>query len=85
MERDDLQKDRVETLKDDVRDAADELKERAKAGGERAKRAVEGDQMPLGERIASNVKEKAHDVKADIDKSKREVRNETERDREGGI
>ena len=85
MERDDRQKDRMETVKDDVRDTADELKERAKAGAERVKRTVEGDQMPLGERIASNVKEKAHDLKADVDKSKREVRNEAERDREGGI
>jgi hypothetical protein len=85
MERDDRQKDRVDTIKDDVRDTADEAKERLKAGGERVKRGVEGDQMPLGERIASNVKEKAHDMKADFDKSKREVRNEAERDREGGI
>jgi hypothetical protein len=85
MERDDRQKDRMESVKDDLRDTADELKERVKAGGERVKRAVEGDQMPLGERIASNVKEKAHDLKADVDKSKREVRDEAERDRGGGI
>lgn len=85
MERNDRQNDRVDTVKDDVRDTADEAKERLKAGGERVKRAVEGDQMPLGERIASNVKEKAHEMKADFDKSKREVRNDAERDREGGI
>ena len=85
MERDDQRNDRVDTVKDDVRDTADEMKERLKAGGEKAKRAVEGDQMPLGERIASNVKEKGHEMRADFDKTKRDVRSETERDREGGI
>ncbi|HYZ17347.1 MAG TPA: hypothetical protein VE591_13140 [Candidatus Acidoferrum sp.] len=81
-----MRNDRVDTVKDDVRDTGDELKERLKAGGERAKRAVEGDQMPLGERIASNVKEAGHKMRAEFDKTKRDIRdNDMERDREGGI
>jgi hypothetical protein len=51
-----------------------------KAGGERVKRAVEGDQMPLGERVASHAKEAAHDMKADFDKTKREVRDDATRE-----
>jgi hypothetical protein len=80
MERDDVRRDRVETVKDDARDTFDEAKERVKAGGERVKRAAEGDQMPLGERVASHVKEAAHNLKADTDKTKREVRDDATRE-----
>jgi hypothetical protein len=66
----------VDTIKGDTHDALDEAKERVKAGGEKAKRAVEGDSMPLGERVASHVKEMGHDLRADFDKSKRDVRDE---------
>jgi hypothetical protein len=72
----DAARDSVETIKADTRDTLDEAKERVKAGGEKAKRAVEGDSMPLGDRLASNVKEMGHDLKADLDKAKREVRHE---------
>jgi hypothetical protein len=47
-----------------------------KAGGEKVKRAVEGDSMPLGDRVASHVKEMGHDVKAEYDKAKRETRDD---------
>ncbi len=80
MDRDDTRDrtaDRVETVKKDTRDAIDEMGERVKAGAERVKRSVEGDDMPLGERIGSHVNEMKHNVKADFDKSKREVRDET--------
>ncbi|HTJ27780.1 MAG TPA: hypothetical protein VMA36_16610 [Candidatus Limnocylindria bacterium] len=80
MERDQARRDRVDTVKNDTRDAFDEAKERVKAGGERVKRAVEGDQMPLGERVASHAKEAAHDMKADFDKTKREVRDDATRE-----
>lgn len=80
MERDQVRRDNVDTIKNDTRDAFDEAKERVKAGGERAKRAVEGDQMPLGERVASHVKEAGHNVRADFDKSKREVRDDATRE-----
>ena len=66
----------VDTIKGDTHDALDEGKERVKAGAEKAKRAVEGDSMPLGERVASHVKEMGHDLRADYDKTKRDLRDE---------
>jgi hypothetical protein len=73
----------METIKGDVRDAADEVKERVKAGAEKAKRGVEGDNMPLGERLGSHAKEMGHNLKADFDRSKRDVRDEATRDESG--
>jgi hypothetical protein len=67
----------VDTIKGDTRDALDEVKHRVQAGGEKVKRAVEGDSMPLGDRVASHVKEAGHDLKADFDKTKRDVRDDT--------
>ncbi len=81
MERTD--RDRVETLKGDTHDMLDEAKERVKAGGEKMKRAVEGDSMPLGERIGSHVKEMGHDLKADLDRGKRDVRDSAARTEDG--
>ena len=75
MERDNDAGKKVETIKNDTRDGLDEAKHRVLAGGEKAKRAVEGDQMPLGDRVASHVKEMGHDLKADVDKSKRDLRD----------
>ncbi|HEX3463401.1 MAG TPA: hypothetical protein VHS78_05060 [Candidatus Elarobacter sp.] len=69
-------RDKLDTIKGDTHDVLDEAKERVQAGGEKAKRAVEGDSMPLGERLGSHVKEMGHDLKADYDKSKREVRDQ---------
>lgn len=73
---DDTVRRTVETIKGDTHDALDEAKERVKAGAEKAKRAVEGDSMPLGERIGSHVNEMGHDLRADYDKTKRDVRDE---------
>ena len=67
--------DPVETLKGDTHDALDEAKERVKAGGEKLNRAAQGDDMPLGDRLASHVKEAGHNLKADVDKTKRDVRD----------
>lgn len=67
----------VDTIKGDTHDLLDEAKHRVQAGGEKVKRALEGDDMPLGERVASHAKELGHDVKADYDKTKRELRDET--------
>jgi hypothetical protein len=77
MERrdNDLQRT-VETIKGDTHDALDEAKHRVQAGGEKVKRAVEGDDMPLGDRVASHVKEAGHDLKAEYDKTKRDVRDD---------
>jgi hypothetical protein len=66
--------DRIETLKADTHDVLDEAKERTQATGERVKRAVAGDAMPLGDKVASHVKEFGHDVKANVDQAKRESR-----------
>jgi hypothetical protein len=74
MERNDA-RDTLETIKGDTKDALHEAKERVQAGGEKVKRAVEGDSMPLGDRVASHVKEFGHEVSADVDKSKRELRD----------
>lgn len=67
----------VDTIKGDTHDALDEAKHRVQAGAEKMKRAVEGDDMPLGERVGSHVNEAGHDLKADYDKTKRDVRDET--------
>ena len=75
MQRDDQGRDGLDTIKGDTHDTLDEMKERVKAGGEKVKRAVEGDSMPLGERVVSHVKEAGHDLKADIDKTKRDMRH----------
>lgn len=80
MERDDMMTDRASTIKDDVHDALDESKERMKAGAEKVKRTVQGDSMPLSDRIASHVKETGHDVKADFDHAKRDVRDHSDED-----
>ena len=70
-----MDRDKVDTIKGDTADMLDEAKHRVKAGAEKMKRAVEGDQMPLGERVASHVKEAGHDIAADVDKAKRDVRD----------
>jgi hypothetical protein len=74
MER--TQRDNVDTIKADTKDALDEAKNRVEAGAEKANRAVQGDQMPLGDRVTSHVKEAGHEMKAGIDKAKRETRDE---------
>jgi hypothetical protein len=74
MERTD--KDTLNTIKADTKDALDEAKHRVEAGGEKLNRAVQGDDMPLGERVASHVKEAGHSMKAGIDKASRETRDE---------
>lgn len=69
-------KEKLDTLKHDTEDTLDEAKQRAQAAGEKVKRGLEGEAMPMGERIVSNVKETLHNAAADIDAAKREVRHE---------
>ncbi|HZO93958.1 MAG TPA: hypothetical protein VFB22_09300 [Candidatus Baltobacteraceae bacterium] len=76
-------RDTIETLKADTHDALDEAKERVKAGAEKLDRAVQGDRMPLGERVASHVREAGHDLKGDMHKAARDVRDASLRDEEG--
>jgi hypothetical protein len=68
-------KEKLNTLKHDSKDAIDEAKNRTQATGEKLKRGVEGDSMPMGDRIVSNVKETLHNTAADIDAAKRDVRH----------
>jgi archaellum component FlaC len=68
-------KEKLDTLKHDTKDVASEVKHRAQAAGEHVKRSVEGDTMPMGDRIVSNVKETVHKTQADIDAAKRDVRH----------
>jgi hypothetical protein len=76
MERDkDAARDSIKTIKGDAHDALDEAKQRVLAGGEKMKRAAMGDEMPLGDRIASHVKETGHEFKAEVDKTKRDLRD----------
>ncbi|MBC5823302.1 MAG: hypothetical protein GIW99_11115 [Candidatus Eremiobacteraeota bacterium] len=72
----DLKKDFNKAV-DNVKDGLDEAKHRSQAEGERAKRDVDGDNMTAGEKLESNVKEGGHNLGADWDKTKRDVRNET--------
>ena len=67
--------DSLDTIKGDTHDALDEAKHRVKAGAEKVKRGLEGDAMPLGDRVASHAKEIGHNVAADVDHAKRDVRD----------
>jgi F0F1-type ATP synthase membrane subunit b/b' len=69
-------KEKLNTFKHDTEDTIEEAKNRAQAAGEKLKRGVEGDAMPMGDRIVSNVKETLHNVAADIDAAKRDVRHD---------
>jgi hypothetical protein len=73
--------DTMKTIKHDTKDTLDEAKHRAQAAGERLSRDVRGDDMPLGERVTSNVKEALHNTKADIDAAKRDARHSGDDDR----
>lgn len=68
-------KEKLNTLKHDTKDAVDEVKHRTQAAGEHLKRDIAGNDMPLGDRIVSNVKETLHKTTADIDAAKRDVRH----------
>ena len=68
-------KETLDNAKHDAKDTVDEIKHRAQAAGEHLKRDVAGDSMPLGDRIASNVKEVGHKTVAEVDAAKRDVRH----------
>ena len=68
-------RDKADTIKHDAKDAVDEARHRAQAAGERVNRDLRGDDMPLGDRVASHVKEAGHNLKADVDAAKRDVRH----------
>ena len=66
-------KDAVNNIKDTVSEAG----HRSAAEGEQAKRDVAGDEMTASQKLGSMVNQGAETIKADVDASKRDVRNNT--------
>lgn len=60
-----------------MRDAVDEVKHRTAAESERLKRESDPGTMTEGERLRSALNETRHNVEADVDKGKRDVRRNT--------
>ncbi len=69
--------DKAKGVVDDAKDSISEAGHRSSADAERAKRDVAGDDMTTGQKVGSFVNEKKNDVQADVDASKRDVRNNT--------
>jgi F0F1-type ATP synthase membrane subunit b/b' len=61
----------------DVKDSLNEAGHRANAEGEQAKRDVAGDQMTAGQKAGSMLRQGTETIKADVDKTKRDVRDNT--------
>jgi hypothetical protein len=59
----------------DAKDAAHEADHRVQAGTEHIKREILGETMNPAEKAVSHVKEAGHNVAADVDKAKRDVRD----------
>jgi hypothetical protein len=59
----------------DAKDAVHEADHRVKAGTEHLKRDVLGGTMNPAEKAVSHVKEAGHNVAADVDKAKRDLRD----------
>jgi hypothetical protein len=62
---------------DDVRDTVNEGRHRGEAEAERAKRETAGDVMTPGEKAGSALKEGKDRILAEVDKTKRDLRNQT--------
>jgi len=60
-----------------MRDAVDEAKHRSAAEAERLDRESDSGTMTEGDRLRSALNETRHNIEADIDKGKREVRKNT--------
>jgi len=67
--------DAVKKGVDNLKDTVSEATHRSAAESEQAKRDVAGDQMTTGEKVGSMFKQGTETVKADVDASKRDVRN----------
>jgi hypothetical protein len=70
-------KDELKKTIDNVADTFSEAGHRANADAEHADRAAAGDVMTPGEKLGSVVNEGKEGVLADVDRAKREFRNET--------
>ena len=69
--------DNLKKAVDDTKDALHEIKHRSEAGIEHATRDIAGDEMTTGEKVKSFVHEDVENTKADIDKTKRVIRDKT--------
>ena len=70
-------KDELKKTIDNVSDTFSEAGHRANADAERANRDVAGDVMTPGEKVGSIVNEGKESVLADVDRTKRDFRNDT--------
>ena len=61
----------------DIRDRISEAKHRTEAGAEKLERDTDPGTMSEGDRMRSAVEETKHNIQADVDKGKRELRDET--------
>lgn len=66
----------VEHAAADVKDAVNEAGHRGEAETERTKREIAGDQMTTGEKASSVVKEGVNTAQAEVDRLKRQTRDE---------
>jgi hypothetical protein len=70
-------KHEVDKLTDNVKDTVNEAGHRSDARAEQAKRDVAGDTMTPGEKVGSAVNQAKNNLQADVDATKRDVRNST--------
>ena len=69
--------DAVKKATENVKDAVSEAGHRSAAEGEQAKRDVAGDQMTGSEKVGSVFNQGKENVQAEVDATKRDVRNNT--------
>ncbi len=69
--------DKISKAIDDVADTVKEGVHRTAAEGERAKRDVAGDTMTPGERAGSVINEAGDELKAGVERARRNVRDST--------
>ncbi|MBV8151389.1 MAG: hypothetical protein JOY59_07515 [Candidatus Eremiobacteraeota bacterium] len=62
---------------DDTKDTLDEGVHRSIAEGEQARRDLNGDQMTPGEKAKSAVNQTKHNIEAEVDRAKRDIRSRT--------
>ncbi|MGH7661300.1 MAG: hypothetical protein ACRENA_10360 [Vulcanimicrobiaceae bacterium] len=67
----------LEKAAKNMHDAVDEAKHRSAAGMERAKRDSDPGTMTEGERLRSALNETRHNVEAEVDEGKRDIRNKS--------
>lgn len=70
-------KHELDKFADNVKDTVNEAGHRSDAKAEQAKRDVAGDTMTPGEKLGSAVNQAKNTAQADVDATKRDVRNNT--------